>query len=88
MGYGVSATNMTRNGNRRCQSSTCNTGVPRSSDPPPQDPAVALCLGTHGDPMGVGVSYARGTLPVCKVVNLEYGPAHVGLRIQFLMLVV
>ena len=25
------------------------------------DPEVALCLGTYGDPMGVGVSYERGT---------------------------
>jgi len=29
--------------------------------PPPLDPTVALCLGTYGDPMGVGVSYERGT---------------------------
>jgi len=26
-----------------------------------QDPTVRLCLGTYGDPMGVGVSYERGT---------------------------
>jgi len=24
-------------------------------------PTVAICLGTNGDPMGVGVSYERGT---------------------------
>ena len=29
--------------------------------PPPLDPEVALCLGTYGDPRGVGVSYERGT---------------------------
>ena len=29
--------------------------------PPPQDPTVALCPGTCGDPRGVGVSYERGT---------------------------
>ena len=29
--------------------------------PPPYDPTVALCLGTYGDPMGVGLSYERGT---------------------------
>ena len=29
--------------------------------PPPQDPTVALCLGTCGDPRGLGVSYERGT---------------------------
>ena len=29
--------------------------------PPPEDPTVALCLGTCGDPRGVGVSYERGT---------------------------
>ena len=29
--------------------------------PPPQVPTVALCLGTYGDPRGVGVSYERGT---------------------------
>ena len=39
-----------------------STGVPRSQEPPPpQDPTVALCLGTYGDPRGVGVSYERGT---------------------------
>ena len=26
-----------------------------------QDPAVALCLGTYGDPGGVGVSHGQGT---------------------------
>ena len=29
---------------------------------PTWDPTVALCLGTYGDPRGVGVSYERGTL--------------------------
>ena len=29
--------------------------------PPPYDHAVALCLGTCGDPRGVGVSCERGT---------------------------
>jgi len=29
--------------------------------PPPKDPTVALCLGPYRDPMGVGVSYERGT---------------------------
>ena len=28
---------------------------------PPEDPTVALHLGTFGDPRGVGVSYERGT---------------------------
>ena len=32
---------------------------------PSYDPTVALCLGTYGGPMGVGVSYERGT-PVRK----------------------
>jgi len=32
---------------------------------PPYDPTVALFLGTYRDPMGVGVSYERGT-PVPK----------------------
>ena len=27
---------------------------------PPEDPTEALCLGTYGDPMEVGVSYERG----------------------------
>jgi hypothetical protein len=32
------------------------TGVPRSLETtPPQDPTVALCLGTCGDPGGVGI---------------------------------
>ena len=29
---------------------------------PPKDPTVALCLGTYGDPGGVGVSSDRDTL--------------------------
>ena len=29
--------------------------------PPPQNPTVALYLGTYGGPRGVGVSYERGT---------------------------
>ena len=34
--------------------------------PPPQDPTVALCLETYGDPRGVGVSDERGTpVPEC-----------------------
>ena len=39
-----------------------NPGVPRSKKiSPPSDPEVALCLGTYGDPMGVGVPYEPGT---------------------------
>ena len=38
------------------------TGVPRSYErPPTQDPVVALCIGTYGDPRGMGVSHERGT---------------------------
>ena len=29
--------------------------------PPPQNPTVAICLGSYGDPRGVGVSDERGT---------------------------
>ena len=37
-------------------------GVPRSQETAsPNDPTLALCLGTYGDPRGVGVSYERGT---------------------------
>ena len=28
---------------------------------PPKDITVALCIGTYGDPRGVGVSYERST---------------------------
>ena len=39
-----------------------STGVPRSEEtPPPEDPAVALCLGNYGDLREVVVSYERGT---------------------------
>ena len=42
------------------------TGLPRSQEtPPPEDPTVALCLGTYGDPLGVGVSYERSTPAGC-----------------------
>ena len=30
-------------------------------NPSPIHPTVALCLGTYGDPWGVGASYERGT---------------------------
>ena len=30
---------------------------------------IALCLGTYGDPMGVGVSYERGTPVLLRVVH-------------------
>jgi len=36
-------------------------------NPPPYDPAVALCLGTYGDPRGVDVSYVRLT-PVWRLI--------------------
>ena len=37
-------------------------GYLADKNPPPlQDPTVALCLGTCGDPRGWGVSYERGT---------------------------
>ena len=44
------------------------------SPPPPtptQDPKVALCPGTYGDPMGVSVFVERGTtlIPVCEQVE-------------------
>ena len=34
------------------------------NSPPPKDPTVALCPGTHGDPRGVNVFDERG-IPVC-----------------------
>ena len=37
--------------------------------PPLQDPTVALCLGTYGDPMGVVVSYERGSPEGCEKEN-------------------
>ena len=40
--------------------------------PPPQDPSVALCLGIYRDPMGVGVSYERGT-PVLSLGRARLG---------------
>ena len=33
-----------------------------SETTPPQDPTVALCLGTYGGPRGLVVSYERGIL--------------------------
>ena len=39
-----------------------DTGLPHSQETsPPKDPTVALCLGTYGDPMGMGVFYGRGS---------------------------
>jgi hypothetical protein len=44
-------------------------GVPRSSElPHPQEPTVALFLGTYGDPRGVGISCERGT-PVLPILG-------------------
>jgi hypothetical protein len=42
--------------------------------PSPQDPAVALNLGSYDDPRGVGVSYERGT-PVESYLDLAAAPA-------------
>ena len=39
--------------------------------PPPEDPTVALCLGTYSGPMGVGVSCERGT-PVGGSAETDY----------------
>ena len=39
-----------------------STGVSRlQENAPPYDPTVALGLQTYGGPMGLGVSYERGT---------------------------
>ena len=38
----------------------CNTGVPHLQENAP-DPSVRLCLGSWGDPRGVGVLNERGT---------------------------
>ena len=35
--------------------------------PPREDPSVALCPGTYGNLMGVGVSYERGTPVVSEL---------------------
>ena len=52
-----------------------STGVPRSSETPfPQDPTVALCLGTYGGTMGVGVSHVRGTPVEVDVLHDEKDP--------------
>ena len=45
----------------RMDSGAACRGTSLIRNTPPQDPAVALCLGTYGDPRGVGVSFARGT---------------------------
>ena len=37
--------------------------VAQKNPPPPKDPTVSLCLGTYGDPRGVGVS-REGDTPV------------------------
>ena len=47
--------------------------------PPPEDPAVSLCLEIYDDPRGVGVSYERGTpapgtLRLGKEVFTSRGP--------------
>ena len=49
-------------------------------DPPPSDPTVTLCPGTYGDPMGVGVSYQRGT----PVLEHEVIPSSFCKKLQYL----
>ena len=40
--------------------------------PPPLGPTVAPCLGTYGDPRGVGVSYEQGPpVPTGQVTNVK-----------------
>jgi len=62
-----------------------HTGAPRSLDPPPPwDPTVALCLGTYGDPRGVGVPDERD-IPVrrgCGVQSAECRVQGAGSRVQ------
>ena len=54
------------------------TGLPRSLKMPlPQEPTVALCLGTYGDSRGVGVSYERGT-PVVRLQSQRMGGVVIG----------
>ena len=55
-------------------------GCQAGETPTPSDPTVAPCLGTYGDPRGVGVSYERGT-PVTseedgkgRVVGVDHAP--------------
>ena len=44
---------------------------------PPSDPTVALCIGTSGDPRGVGVLYERG-VPVQIFKAAEVFPGRSG----------
>ena len=54
-----------------------STRAPRSYNPPPRrNPTVALCLGIYGDPMGLAVSYERGT-PVGAMLAHALGYAGV-----------
>ena len=49
--------------------------------PPPQGPGSRASLGTYGDPMGVGVSYERGT-PVLLSIQVLGGSHAWGCVIQ------
>ena len=51
---------------------------------PPQDPTVALCLGTYGDRMGVGISSRRGS---CVGVLRDLQDAEAGGRLRNLRVV-
>ena len=44
------------------RSAAAYRGTSLISKGPSVGPTVAICLGTYGDPWGVGVSYKRGTL--------------------------
>ena len=54
----------------KCHNRRIYRGTSLTRTPPPQDPTVALCLGTYGDPMGVGVSHERGT-PVISILDIS-----------------
>ena len=52
------------------------TGVPRPLEPPPPyDPTAAVCPETYGGPVGLGISYERGTpvlmLPHARKVDIR-----------------
>jgi len=59
----------------RCESCSLEGYLAHKTPPPPQDTTVALCLGTFGDPRGVGVSHEQ-KLPLYRGTSLSHRIAH------------
>ena len=73
--FGEPSAPETRRYSKRPTTSLQYRGTSLIRNTPPEDPIVVLCIGTHRDPGGVGISYERST-----PVGISQGPIRIRLR--------